>query len=76
MLLYILCFLSHELALDVAQTLAGFYAFIVALNDYGYDPSVLLGLGLGWSNSAIICTLDGVKTTACGWVAVRSCESL
>ena len=36
------------LHLGVLQCLAGFFAFWVTLNDFGYSPGAMLGTGVNW----------------------------
>ncbi len=42
----------------MVQVIAGFFAFIVVLNDYGYPPYVLLGRGISWEKIQLICNQD------------------
>jgi hypothetical protein len=44
---------------------------MAVMNDYGYDWSTLLGLGINWSNNNMICTTRtnawGVRSNTCGF---------
>eukprot|EP00199_Chlamydomonas_sp_CCMP681_P000009 CAMPEP_0119101430 /NCGR_PEP_ID=MMETSP1180-20130426/476_1 /TAXON_ID=3052 ORGANISM="Chlamydomonas cf sp, Strain CCMP681" /NCGR_SAMPLE_ID=MMETSP1180 /ASSEMBLY_ACC=CAM_ASM_000741 /LENGTH=1208 /DNA_ID=CAMNT_0007085549 /DNA_START=49 /DNA_END=3675 /DNA_ORIENTATION=+ len=56
--------------IGVIQCIAAYYGFFVALNDYGYPPRILLGLGLGWPLHPLICTNGGAgdaAITSCGF---------
>lgn len=55
------------LQIGLLQTAAGFLAFMTVLNDYGYQWSNLLGLGVRWPVNPLICNpqLDNGAT----WVA-------
>jgi len=49
------------LQIGIMQAMAGFYAWMVVLNDYGYPPSILLGLGAGvhWEKMPLFCRYNG-----------------
>jgi len=50
------------------QALAGFFTYLVVLNDYGYPPWILLGRGMPWSQYSLICTYDSAgKPDRCGY---------
>lgn len=49
---------SADLFSPRAQCFAGFLAYLVVLNDYGYPPRVLFQRGLNWSTNALMCTVD------------------
>mmetsp|Transcript_18105 Transcript_18105/g.45586 ORF Transcript_18105/g.45586 Transcript_18105/m.45586 type:complete len:1179 (-) Transcript_18105:1049-4585(-) len=52
----------------VLQALAAFWAFVIALNDFGYPPHTLLRRGLGWSLHPLVCSQDGDGTVDdCGF---------
>lgn len=52
------------LQLGVMQCLAGYFAFCVLLNDYGYKSSNLMFTGFTWDESPLICNGNGLK---CGY---------
>jgi len=56
------------LQIGVIQAAAGFYTWLVVLNDYGFPPHVLIGLGRAnyFGRQPIMCVLG---------VAVQSIES-
>ena len=43
------------LQIGIIQVLAGFYTYLVVLNDFGYPPWVLPWNGLEWDDSTLIC---------------------
>jgi len=47
--------------IGVIQAMAGFYVYMVVLNDYGYPPHILQGLGVGdyWGKQALYCRFSG-----------------
>lgn len=47
------------LQIGIIQALAGFFTYMLVLNDYGYTPSILMGNGLEWTESSLLCTLNG-----------------
>jgi sodium/potassium-transporting ATPase subunit alpha len=49
------------LQIGMMQAAAGFYTWMVVLNDYGYPPHILQGLGFGdyWGKQALHCKFDG-----------------
>ena len=47
------------LQIGMIQALAGFFVYIIVLNDYGYAPNILMGNGLEWTESSLLCTLNG-----------------
>jgi len=49
------------LQIGVMQAMAGFYTWLVVLNDYGYPPSILRGLGMGdyWQKQPLHCKFHG-----------------
>ena len=47
------------LQIGIIQALAGFFTYMLVLNDYGYTPSILMGNGLKWTKSSLLCTLNG-----------------
>merc|ERR1719262_483355 len=48
------------------QAMAGFYTWLVVLNDYGYPPHILLGLGKGdyWQKQPLYCQFEGGQYVA------------
>ncbi len=55
----LICF--AYLQIGIMQACAGFFAWMVVLNDYGYPPHILLGLGLGdfWGKQPLVCKFHG-----------------
>ncbi|CAM9196343.1 unnamed protein product [Choristocarpus tenellus] len=49
------------LQIGIIQAAAGFYTWLIVLNDYGYPPHVLLGLGRGdyWGRQPLMCKFSG-----------------
>ena len=47
------------LQIGIIQALAGFFTYMLVLNDYGYTPSILMGNGLKWTKNSLLCTLNG-----------------
>jgi len=49
------------LQIGVIQAASGFYTWMVVLNDYGYPPHILPGLGFGdqWGKQPLYCKLTG-----------------
>jgi sodium/potassium-transporting ATPase subunit alpha len=49
------------LQIGMMQAASGFYTWMVVLNDYGYPPHILRGLGFGdyWGKQALHCKFDG-----------------
>ena len=47
------------LQIGMIQALAGFFTYMLVLNDYGYTPSILMGNGLNWLDHSLLCTLNG-----------------
>jgi len=45
--------------IGMIQALAGFFTYMLVLNDYGYTPSILMNNGLKWYKSSLMCTLNG-----------------
>ena len=40
------------LQIGIIQALAGFFTYMLVLNDYGYTPSILMGNGLEWTEGS------------------------
>lgn len=58
--------------IGVMQALAGFFTYMVVLNDYGYTPRILMGNGLSWSERSILCTLDkNLRPNNCGYACEK-----
>mmetsp|Transcript_17079 Transcript_17079/g.20561 ORF Transcript_17079/g.20561 Transcript_17079/m.20561 type:complete len:1160 (+) Transcript_17079:196-3675(+) len=56
------------LQIGMMQALAGFFTYMVVLNDYGYPPWILPWKGLHWDDYSILCTWDGQgKPSKCGY---------
>ncbi len=55
----LICF--AYLQIGIMQACAGFFAWMVVLNDYGYPPHILLGLGIGdfWGKQPLVCKFHG-----------------
>jgi len=52
----------------ILQVLAGYFAFLVTLNDYGFPSFNLWNRGLGWRSTPMICTIkDGAHVDFCGF---------
>ena len=47
------------LQIGMIQALAGFFVYIVVLNDYGYAPNILMGNGWEWAKHSVMCTING-----------------
>jgi sodium/potassium-transporting ATPase subunit alpha len=49
------------LQIGVIQALAGFFTWLVVLNDYGYPPAILPGLGAydNWGKQTLFCKTEG-----------------
>ena len=47
------------LQIGMIQALAGFFVYIIVLNDYGYAPNILMGNGLQWFKHSVMCTING-----------------
>lgn len=49
------------LQIGVIQAASGFYTWMVVLNDFGYPPHILPGLGFGdqWGKQPLYCKLEG-----------------
>lgn len=45
--------------LGILQACAGFFAFVVVMNDLGYVPGTLMGLGQGFDRIPTLCTING-----------------
>lgn len=46
------------LQIGVMQALAGFFTYMVVLNDYGYIPAILLNNGLPWFEYQLMCKVN------------------
>ncbi|GMH44219.1 hypothetical protein BSKO_12153 [Bryopsis sp. KO-2023] len=56
------------LQIGVMQALAGFFTYIVVLNDFGYAPRILMGTGLSYEEESLICSLDSdLRPEQCGY---------
>jgi len=52
----------------ILQVLAGYFAFLVVLNDYGFPSFNLWNRGLSWSVLPMICNIgDGAHVDFCGY---------
>jgi len=47
------------LQIGVMQALSGFFTYMVVLNDYGYAPWTLMGIGLEFEEFSLMCTVLG-----------------
>ncbi|KXZ52251.1 hypothetical protein GPECTOR_10g882 [Gonium pectorale] len=71
------------LHIGVMQALAGWFGYFVTMNDYGYAPWTLPGLGHKWDKGQLLCTVgDAGQPSRCGFAcdsfnanAVRSAVS-
>lgn len=54
--------------IGIIQAVAGFYTYLVVLNDYGYPPKILPGLGLAdnWGKQVLWCKFKGGKFCSSG----------
>lgn len=51
--------ISYSVAqIGLIQAMAGLFAFLVVMNDYGYTANMLLGTGLYWQRHTVLCTLE------------------
>merc|ERR1719262_409415 len=52
------------LQIGVIQAMSGFFTWMVVLNDYGYPPHILPGLGTldNWGKQSLYCKFDGTPT--------------
>eukprot|EP00198_Chlamydomonas_reinhardtii_P006957 XP_001696293.1 sodium/potassium-transporting ATPase alpha subunit [Chlamydomonas reinhardtii] len=55
------------LHIGVMQAAAGWYGYFVAMNDYGYTPWVLPGLGHKWDDLPLLCRIGDGQTKECGF---------
>ena len=54
--------------IGIMQVLAGFFTYLIVLNDYGYTPRILMGLGRDWEDYPVMCTVHGNGSPgACGF---------
>jgi len=54
--------------IGIMQVLAGFFTYLIVLNDYGYSPRILMGLGREWEEYPVLCTVKGNGAPgACGF---------
>jgi sodium/potassium-transporting ATPase subunit alpha len=63
------------LQIGIIQAAAGFYTWMVVLNDYGFPPHILPGLGEfdNWSKQPLFCKLEGGELCNDGWGATKKC---
>ena len=61
--------------IGMIQALAGFFTYMLVLNDYGYTPSILMGNGLKWFDNTLMCTYEKIVDTDNGvaWFKPKSC---
>lgn len=47
--------------IGIMQAMSGFYVYMLVLNDYGFPPHILQGLGVGdyWGKQALYCRFQG-----------------
>ncbi|KAG2438556.1 hypothetical protein HXX76_005107 [Chlamydomonas incerta] len=55
------------LHIGVMQAAAGWYGYFVAMNDYGYTPWVLPGLGHKWDDHPLLCRIGDGQAKECGF---------
>ena len=58
------------LQIGVIQALAGFFAYMVVMNDYGYVPRILVGNGSDWEKGLyqLVCEIDNQgRPLYCGY---------
>ncbi|CAG9466608.1 unnamed protein product [Pedinophyceae sp. YPF-701] len=62
----LMCF--AYLQIGVMQALAGFFTYMVVLNDYGYAPRILVGTGTLWQDQSLLClTSENGHVDDCGY---------
>lgn len=64
----LICFAYFQIG--VIQALAGFFTYFIVLNDYGFNPKILPGLGgvNTWQQYSVICKQDtDLKAQHCGY---------
>jgi sodium/potassium-transporting ATPase subunit alpha len=61
------------LQIGIAQALAGFFAYLVVLTDYGFPPSVLPGNGATWGSAAGNPNVAADTLTACAFPGSAVC---
>jgi sodium/potassium-transporting ATPase subunit alpha len=64
------------LQIGMIQALAGFFTYMLVLNDYGYTPSILMNNGLSWLDYSLMCTMNGDSFHQAGkngYYAPKSC---
>ena len=66
------------LQIGIIQAAAGFYTWMVVLNDYGFPPHILPGLGEfdNWSKQPLFCKLKGGQLCNDGWGSEKRCFSV
>ncbi|EFJ52783.1 hypothetical protein VOLCADRAFT_78789 [Volvox carteri f. nagariensis] len=56
------------LHIGVMQALAGWFGFFVCMNDYGYNPRVMYGIGHSWDDAQLLCSIrDDGTVSKCGF---------
>ena len=45
--------------IGIIQVLAGFFTYLIVLNDFGYTPRILMGLGREWEDYPVMCSVHG-----------------
>lgn len=65
------------LQIGMMQALAGFFTYLVVLNDFGYTPGILMGHGLNWQDSSLMCTVNhNLRPNACGFGCAEPKKSI
>lgn len=65
------------LQIGVMQALAGFFTYMVVLNDYGYTPRILMGTGLSWPTNSVLCSLSHhLRPNKCGFACEEPDDAL
>jgi len=56
------------LQIGIMQAMAGFFTYMVVLNDYGYSPRILMNTGYQWEKQSLMCTVDDDGSpVSCGY---------
>lgn len=69
------------LQIGVIQALAGFFTYMTVMNDYGYPPRILMGNGIQFESTQLLCRVDadGVPSSCgygCGTPEVYSADGV
>jgi len=65
------------LQIGVMQALAGFFTYMVVLNDFGYVPRILMGVGRSWEDESVLCSLSHhLRPDKCGYACEEPDDAL